>query len=206
MRKRTIAWAACLLMSIAASFAEVNIIPKPTSITEQTGTFYLKDGLNIGTNDASLKPAAEYLQEMLTRATGLTIKAKGKKGKIQLTLLAPDENDESYELVSGKAGIQITAHSYRGIINGIATLRQLLPNEIESKNLVKDVEWKVPAVTVKDSPNFHWRGLMLDPVRHFYSIEETKQLLDDMALYKLNKFHWHLTDDQAYRIEIKKYP
>ena len=206
MRKRTIAWAACLVMCIATSFAEVNIIPKPTVVTEKEGEFLLKDGLTIGANDASLTPAAEYLQEMLTRATGLNIKAKGKKGKIQLSIVSPDENDESYELQADKKGILITAHSYRGIINGIATLRQLLPNEIESKHRVSGVEWTVPAVSIQDSPNFHWRGLMLDPVRHFYSIEETKQLLDDMALYKLNKFHWHLTDDQAYRIEIKAYP
>ena len=206
MKERMTMWLACLLLGIATAFAEVNIIPKPTSVTEKEGSFLLKDGMTIGTNDPSLAPAASYLQEILNRATGFDIKVKGKKGKIQLSILNPDESDESYELVSDKKGILITAKSYRGIINGIATLRQLLPHEIEAKHIVKGVEWSVPAVTIVDKPNFHWRGLMLDPVRHFYSVEETKQLLDDMALYKLNKFHWHLSDNEGFRMEVKAYP
>ena len=211
MKQRISLWFACLFMGAITVFAEVNIIPKPTSVTMREGGFLLKDGINIGYSDVSLQPAANYLQEILTRATGLQIKVKQGKGRIQLTLTpSSQENeealDESYELVSDKRGILITAHSYRGIVNGIATLRQLLPNEIESKTRVEGVVWWVPAVLVQDSPNFHWRGLMLDPVRHFYSVEETKQLLDDMALYKLNKFHWHLSDNEGFRMEVKAYP
>ena len=206
MNRRILMGLACLLASLAFSFAEVNIIPKPVSVVEGEGAFVLRDGLTIGVNDPSLAPAAQYLQEILSRATGLDVRLRGRKGKIQLLLTAPDAEDESYELTADKKGVRITAHSYRGIVNGIATLRQLLPQEIESSAIVRGVEWSVPAVTVQDKPNFHWRGLMLDPVRHFYSVEETKQLLDQMALYKLNKFHWHLSDDQAYRIEIKQYP
>lgn len=186
--------------------AKVNIIPKPSQVEELSGRFLLKNGTSIGISDESLAPAATYLQELLSKSTGFSIKTGGKAGKIQLNLVSPDEADESYILETGKKGVVISAHSYRGIINGIATLRQLLPPEIECDTKVQDVEWTVPAVRIQDRPNFHWRGLMLDPVRHFYSVEETKRLLDDMALYKLNKFHWHLTDDQAYRIEIKAYP
>ena len=220
-------WTASLLTSMAA----VNIIPKPSSVVERQGTFVLKDGLTIGYNDPSLAPAANYLQEMLTRATGLRIKT-GKKGKIQLNLVNNAQSsmlnaqslEEDYEFVSDPTGVLITATTYRGIINGIATLRQLLPNEIESfhnftisqfhnsnsqisKSANSQIaQWSLPAVAIKDSPTFHWRGLMLDPVRHFYSVEETKALLDQMALYKFNKFHWHLSDEQAVRVEIKGYP
>lgn len=196
---------ACLMIGFTSALAAVNIIPKPTSVVERQGAFQLRNGLTIGFNDASLQPAAAYLQDMLTRATALRIKT-GKKGRIQLTLLAPDPDNEDYELVSDKSGVLITAHSYRGIINGIATLRQLLPDEIESASHVQGVAWSVPAVSIKDGPNFHWRGLMLDPVRHFFSVDETKALLDQMALYKLNKFHWHLSDNEGFRMQVKAYP
>ena len=209
-------------MCVGTAWASVNIIPKPTSVTELEGSFQLRDGLTIGYNDAALAPAATYLQEMLVRATGFSIKT-GKKGKIQLTL-EPSPNPsnqgeelESYELVCDKKGVQIKAPDYRGIINGIATLRQLLPNAIEtpydsrwsmvgSTWTMGKVAWTVPAVRIQDSPNFHWRGLMLDPVRHFYSVDETKRLLDEMALYKLNKFHWHLSDNEGFRMEVKAFP
>ena len=206
--------------------AAVNIIPKPTSVVEKEGSFQLKDGMTIGYNDASLEPAAVYLQELLTRATGLRFKTKQGKGKIQLSLtpnpspVGEGDVSESYELVSDKKGVLITAASYRGIINGISTLRQLAPsllplwgsalerrcNGIEALPQRGSGEGTVPSVSIKDSPNFHWRGLMLDPVRHFFSVEETKKLLDEMALYKLNKFHWHLSDNEGFRMEVKAYP
>ena len=210
MKQRITLWLACLLLGAVTTFAEVNIIPKPTSVTMKKGSFQLKDGMAIGYSEASLKPAAQYLQEMLTRATGLQIKVKTGKGKIQLALTPSNGNeeglDESYELVSDKTGVLVTAQNYRGIINGIATLRQLLPDEIENQTCVDGVVWSIPAVSIQDGPTFHWRGLMLDPVRHFYSVEETKQLLDQMALYKLNKFHWHLSDNEGFRMEVKAYP
>ena len=222
MKQKITLFLACLLMCVGTAWATVNIIPKPTSVTELEGSFQLRDGLTIGYNDAALAPAATYLQEMLVRATGFSIKT-GKKGKIQLTL-EPSPNPsnqgeelESYELVCDKKGVQIKAPDYRGIINGIATLRQLLPNAIETpydarwsmvdtKWTLDNVAWTVPAVRIQDSPNFHWRGLMLDPVRHFYSVDETKRLLDEMALYKLNKFHWHLSDNEGFRMEVKAFP
>ena len=199
MNKRFTFLTACLLLCVGTAMAAVNIIPKPTSVVEKEGEFVFTKGFTIGYSDVSLQPAATYLQEVLTKATGLSFKTKLGKGKVQISLVLPDENDESYELVSDKKGVLITAHNYRSIINGIATLRQLLPPVVK-------VQYDVPAVTIKDSPNFHWRGLMLDPVRHFFSVEETKKLLDEMALYKLNKFHWHLSDNEGFRMEVKAYP
>ena len=227
MNKRITILTACLLLCVGTAMAEVNIIPKPTSITEREGAFQLKDGLTIGYNDASLEPAATYLQELLSRETGLSFKT-GKKGKIQLSIIpffdtGGKDRSENYELHCDKKGVRILAHSYRGIINGIATLRQLLCKVKSEKLKVKNnsnqlagesnsdcslftFHFSLPFISVKDSPNFHWRGLMLDPVRHFFSVEETKRLLDQMALYKLNKFHWHLSDNEGFRMEVKAYP
>ena len=209
-----------LLLCAGTAMAAVNIIPKPTSVVEREGTFRLKNGMTIGYNNPVLAPAATYLQDLLTQSTGFSFKTKAGKGKIQLNIVLPDESNEDYELVSDKKGVLITAHSYRGIINGIATLRQLqvidhspltidhlaTPVNTAAKNNGQWSMVNVQCVEVKDSPNFHWRGLMLDPVRHFFSVEETKRLLDQMALYKLNKFHWHLSDNEGFRMEVKAYP
>src|SRR5207249_1908092 len=89
---------------------------------------------------------------------------------------------------------------------GVQTLLQLLPPEIFSTNRVRGVDWKLPGVQIEDQPRFGWRGLMLDVSRHFFTKDEVKQLLDAMALLKLNTFHWHLADDQGWRVQIKKYP
>ena len=197
-----------LLLAPLCVQASVNIIPLPSHVQEGKGTFLLKDGMNIGVNDPVLADAADYLKQMLSRATGYQdIAIRRGTGDINLVLVpAEDKEDEAYTLNVSRGGITIKAGTYRGVVNGISTLRQLLPNEIESLTPVTGVNWTVPVVQVQDKPAYHWRGLMLDPSRHFYSVEETKQFLDHMALYKYNKFHWHLTDGVAWRIQINKYP
>jgi len=167
----------------------------------------LRNGQTIGYNDGSLREAAKYLQEVLTRATGFKIAVKKGEGTFTLSLKkSSDKNDESYTLLVANDKVSATGGSYRGITNAIASIRQLLPAEIERKNVVSGVAWTMPAVEIKDSPVYHWRGLMLDPARHFYSVDETKRFLDHAALYKYSIFHWHLIDDQGWRIEIKTYP
>ncbi len=169
--------------------------------------FYVTQGQTIGYTDKQLRPAALYLQEVLTRATGLQIPVRKGKGTYTLQLDGKaDPQDESYRLSVNPWEVQLTAHCYRGITNGIATIRQLLPAEIESQAPVIGVKWQMPTVEIADQPAYVWRGLMLDPVRHFYTVEETKRLIDQMALYKYDKLHWHLIDDEGWRIEIKKYP
>ena len=120
-----------LLLYSGTTMAAVYIIPKPTSVVESKGSFRLKDGMNISYSNPVLAPAATSLRELLTQSTGFSFKTKTGKGKIQLHIALPYENDESYELVSDKKGVLITAHSYSGIINGIATLRQLLPVKVQ---------------------------------------------------------------------------
>lgn len=189
-----------------AAQASVNIIPLPTQVEEKAGTFTLLDGHTIGYNDASLRPAALYLQEVLTRSTGYDIPIKKGKGTISLTLKKGDAQDESYQLDVTARSVVAVASSYRGITNAIASIRQLLPAEIETDVPTTGVAWTMPAVSITDHPNYAWRGLMLDPVRHFYTVAETKRLIDQMALYKYDKFHWHLIDNEGWRIEIMKYP
>ena len=190
------------------SVADINIIPLPKSVTQESGSFLLTDGMTIGISDPSLKPAAEYLASLLARSTGYHLSVmEGQDGDIQLSLadsFSPKEG--SYSLHVGKKNITISSGNYGGFIAGIQTLRQLFPAEIESAVELPGNTWALPAVTITDEPRFSWRGVMLDVSRHFYSPDEVKELLDLMALYKLNKFHWHLTDDQGWRIEIKKYP
>jgi len=114
--------------------------------------------------------------------------------------------DEGYELVSTADGIKITAEKNAGLFYGCQSLKQLLPPEIFSKTLTENIKWKIPCVNISDKPRFKWRGLMLDPCRHFFDVDFIKKFIDLMALCKFNVFHWHLTEDQGWRIEIKKYP
>lgn len=198
---------ALLLWAGAKAEASINIVPRPSEVTEHSGLFTLKSGQRVSINDARLGNAAAYLRRILTRATGYDIKVGRTGGDLRLVLTSPrSDGDESYTLSVTPRQVTIRAASYRGITNGIASLRQLLPPEIERHEVVTGVSWTVPACRIKDRPAFHWRGLMLDPVRHFYSVEETERFIDQMALYKYNKFHWHLTDAQGWRIQIKKYP
>lgn len=182
-----------------------SLIPLPNQIEQGKGTFILKDKATIGYEDESLAPAAGYLAEMLSTASGYTIKTKHGKGDINLTTQTTTI-EGGYILTSTSEAVNIAGNGYKGVVAGIETLRQLFPAAIESKTKVLGVDWAIPTVNITDAPHYEWRGLMLDVSRHFYSKEEVKELLDLMALYKMNKFHWHLTDDQGWRVEIKKYP
>ncbi len=184
----------------------IAIIPQPKSITQSSGAFVIDGSTTIGYTDSSLEAAANYLATIINRNSGLGVKVASDNADITLSLdSAMPQN--GYSLVASGSQAQIKGADYNGVINGISSLRQLLPAQIESKDLAANItEWAIPAVTIEDAPRYEWRGLMLDVSRHFYTKEEIKELLDIMALYKLNKFHWHLTDDQGWRIEIKKYP
>ena len=173
----------------------VSIVPKPLSMEEGSGVFNLKSGQTITATAASLRPAAEYLQQVIGAATGYSLKVSNSKSSvIQISLDSSLPKAGAYRLKVTAKSIKIEGKDYQGVIVGIATLRQLLQGRA------------IPEVKIEDSPALPWRGFMLDSSRHFWSKAEVKRVLDLMALYKLNKFHWHLTDDQGWRIEIKKYP
>ena len=204
-----------LILAVAASVCSAayagsaDIIPQPSSITTGDGEYVLPERIVIRYGRRDLKKAAEYLKEIIAPSTGreVTLTRLGR-GCIRLRIRKsayPD--DESYTLISrSDRGVTVTASGYRGIVHGISTLRQLLPLQIESREAVSDIVWAVPEVEIRDTPKYGWRGLMLDTARHFFTVRETENLLDLMALYKFSKFHWHLSDNQGFRLEIPGYP
>jgi len=203
-----------LLLTIAAysQTKKIAIIPEPVSVTEKAGTFTLKNNFTISVsgNDAEALGAARQLLNALTVPTGYKGSVKqGGGGAIQLKLLSSPDNslgNEGYKLSVSSGSVIISANKAAGLFYGSQTLLQLLPKDIESKNAVSGVSWSAPAVDVTDQPRFGWRGMMFDVSRHFFTKAEVKQFIDDMVKYKYNMLHWHLTDDEGWRIEIKSLP
>ncbi len=191
-----------------------NLIPAPLSLEPGGDIFTLKDGMPIYIRPDSdeLRQIAQFLADTLGRATGfkLPILPEGEvkaEEAIYLTNLDADTRlgSEGYELSISPAEIKISAPEPAGIFYGVETLRQLLPAEIEGLS-VQAGPWILPTGTIRDLPRYSWRGMMLDVARHFFSVEDVKKLIDEMATYKLNRLHLHLSDDQGWRIEIKSWP
>ena len=184
----------------------INIIPIPQTLVQQDGQFKLADGMVIGASTPEAKTVAEFFADKMMRSTGYKFTV-ADKGTINLTIDASKEgNYEAYELNVAADGVNVSAKTPQGLFYGMQTFLQLLPAEIESPEKVKGISWTAAAVSVKDEPRFHYRGLMIDPCRHFMPVEAIKKQIDVMAMFKINTLHWHLTEDQGWRIEIKKYP
>jgi hexosaminidase len=163
--------------------------------------------------DQAFDHEAQLLAARLRTATGFKIKlgpATEAAAPNDIVLTAQnagaDTGAEGYELAVSANGAVIRATTPAGLFYGTQSLLQLLPPEIFSTNHVSGVDWRIAGVAIEDQPRFVWRGFMLDVSRHFFTKAEVEQVLDVMALYKLNTFHWHLVDDQGWRIEIKRYP
>ena len=195
---------------------EPAVIPQPEKIENTAGTFVLGSATQIYTDSGSFD-TGDYLATQLRKSTGYYLKLSGKTtpdlepeitSGILLTTSGANSalGAEGYELTVTPKLVVIRAPTQAGLFYGVQTLLQLLPPEIFSSKVVADAVWQVPCVKIEDQPRFGWRGLMLDVSRHFYNKQEVEALLDVMALHKLNTFHWHLVDDQGWRIEIKKYP
>jgi hexosaminidase len=196
-----------------SSIQNINIIPEPVLLNISSGKFMLTESTNIVSHQVLLN-LCNYLKNLLIPATGFNLIIKeteeqiinGTSINLKLTDDKKDLGFEGYNIEVSTKDINITAPHPAGIFYGIQTLKQLLPPEIENNSKVEDIDWQIPCLKIEDFPRFSWRGYMLDEARHFHGKEVVKKLLDLMALIKLNKFHWHLTDDQGWRIEIKKYP
>ena len=205
------------LLAAAVSAADTNrpaIIPWPQKVTLEAGVFKLTPDTRVYVDSAS-RETGKFLTERLRKSTGYPLKTDTKffsstavKGGILLTTKDANTNlgAEGYELTVAPDSVEIRAPTQAGLFYGVQTSFQLFPPEIFSSNVVTNVDWQMPCVQIEDWPRFKWRGLMLDVSRHFFSQSEVETVLDAMALHKLNVFHWHLTDDQGWRIEIKKYP
>ena len=198
---------ACVFSSCTPTVKqEIAILPSPVSLTEQSGSFVLKDGMKIGVSDQSLFPAVGYLQEILRNVISSSVEVTTDKSQVDMYFQLKDTAGKpgSYKLESTPEYIRVEATDYSGIISAITTIRQLLPAVTEVQG--EKQNYSIPVVQIEDAPRFEWRGFMLDASRHFWNKKEVKHVLDLMSLYKLNKFHWHLSDDQGWRIEIEKYP
>ena len=188
-----------------------NLIPVPVAVSEKTGVFVLKNNFSISVtgNDDAMNVAKQTLAA-LSAPTGYKGSIKqGSGGNIQLVLLSAADNtigNEGYKLSVTPKNISISANKAAGLFYGMQTLLQLLPPSIESKTAVANAVWTIPCVDIMDQPRFGWRGLMFDVSRHFFTKAEVKQFIDDMVKYKYNLLHWHLTDDEGWRIEIKSLP
>lgn len=189
--------------------AQIRIIPQPEKVIPQKGEFQIKGTTVFFIQNQQLKNVAGYLNKKLTLAAGLSLKTVTQQpsGNYIALLLDPAvKSKEGYQLNVSSGNITIKGSTTRGIFYGVQTLLQLLPAQIESPVRTKVTKWAVPCIEVVDSPRFAWRGMLLDVCRHFYSVDFIKKQLDVMAMYKMNVLHWHLTEDQGWRIEIKKYP
>lgn len=184
----------------------INIIPMPQSLVQNQGVFKLSSGTSFGATTDEAKTVAEFFAAKMRNATGYNISVSDK-GDITLTLdAALDVNDEGYTLDVTSEGVTVKAKTPQGLFYGMQSFMQLLPAEIESAEKASGIAWQAPAVSIKDEPRFGYRGVMLDVCRHFIPVEDIKKQIDVLSLFKINRLHWHLTEDQGWRIEIKKYP
>lgn len=201
--------AVCLSASCMAD--GLSIIPRPAKLVEGNGQFTFGQ-VTTAWADAyegdSIQSLLKSFEQKFTSTTGLAFKAsKAAKAALQLRL-NPSLKGESYCLSVSKTNVIIEAARPVGFFYALQTLKQMLPTRavMAGVSVEKGTSMTLPVVEIEDAPRFGWRGFMLDEGRHFFGKKAVKQVLDVMAAYKMNRFHWHLTDDQGWRVEIKKYP
>ncbi|HVG41303.1 MAG TPA: beta-N-acetylhexosaminidase, partial [Chitinophagaceae bacterium] len=194
------------LLTFSCISQQVSIIPQPASLTVNNGTFTLSKKTVLTVQNSEDKKTADLFNEYLQQFYGFKLDVDRKEGKdyIRFTtrqfIKAPDK--DGYTLNVAQDGVTIEGDTYNGTFYGMQSLIQLLPVGSKSAN----VSLKIPFVAIQDAPRFAYRGLHLDVCRHFFPLSFIKKYIDYIALHKMNYFHWHLTEDQGWRIEIKKYP
>ena len=220
MRITTLIITALSLGCILPANAQQNIIPKPASVKSfnDQGAYVINDKscIYLVSPSKELIAQGKFLRQMLSKGTGCPLPLK--KGKLidapenaivlHIIKQSKKANQEAYKLISNDSQLQIKAPTSKGIFYGTMSLVQSLPLDFHKDGEKKAIKWQVgeAAFTITDAPRFGWRGIMLDEARHFFGVDAVKQILDQMALLKLNVFHWSLTNDAGWRIEIKKYP
>ncbi len=215
----------CFVM-LSVNAQELSLIPQPAEVEVKNGSFVLEDRTVLcypKIKGSGIDAVVNNFAEQLEYATGVKLKRSayrkvkkcglevdecGKKGDAHIALFVDETmGDEEYRLSVSERVIKITAAKSAGFFYAFQTLKQLLPNNVMAGVAAEEIqEWSIPAVEISDAPRFGWRGFMLDEGRHFYGKEEIKKVIDVMSAYKMNRFHWHLTEDQGWRIEISKYP
>ncbi len=200
----------------AADTASIAVVPRPMSIERGEGRFRLteKTSILVDRQSGEVADIARLLAERISRSTGFALAVSDAVGatdhrpiRLKLDDTASALGEEGYTLTVTPDGVTVVAARPAGLFYGMQTLLQLLPPAIwMTTKAENETAWTIPAVQIEDRPRFRWRSLMLDVSRHFFTKEEIKNCLDLMAQHKLNTFHWHLTDDPGWRIEIKRYP
>lgn len=198
----------------AAAQRGLTIIPKPVHVVIGQGTFVLSPATRIviDPKDEHQKDVATYLVGQLERATGYRVKIVEGSLPPQVLVISFGSTDdeelgeEGYSIDVGREQVSLRAKARAGFFYAVQTFLQLLPPQAFSARAVEHVKWTLPCVSIKDYPRFRWRGMHLDVSRHFFPAEFIKTYIDMLARHKMNVFHWHLTDDQGWRVEIKKYP
>lgn len=209
----------CVLLAAGTAFAKKEtakssahaIIPRPTTFVAKSGNFvFYPETLIVYTSDEA-KPVAKYFSSEIAKATGMKLKTASKgvgKTTVRLEIKKNAKTgDEGYTLDVSSTRINVVAKTPAGLFYGLQTVRQMMPPQIYSREPVKEkVTWSLPCAQITDKPRFGWRGANVDCARHFFSKEAIKRFIDTISWHKMNRFHWHLTEDQGWRIEIKKYP
>ena len=190
---------------------EYNIVPLPNQMTPQEGRFELSSKVKVVTAACTpeVKTIADSLVERIALTSGIRLSQTDQTNSGDPTItfaMNPQLPAEGYELSVKPSGIILSASQPNGFFYGVQSLYQLLPPAVYGRTKDKKAAWSVPAVEIQDAPRFPYRGLMLDVCRHFSELDYIYKFIDQLAAHKMNTFHWHLTDDQGWRIEIKKYP
>lgn len=202
----------CYFSILPLMASDYNIIPYPEQLIPQKGKFVFNNRTMIvcDLKQQDIKKLAQQFSDQFELVSGLklTVKDIGNADITNAVILLSStmNNREAYNLRISPKMIEIEAKTGNGFFYGLQTLYQLLPVEIYGKKKATIKKWSVPSVQISDAPRFAYRGLHLDVCRHFFPLEFIKKYIDAMAIHKFNSFHWHLTDDQGWRMEIKKYP
>jgi len=204
-----------ILISFTLAAQEISIIPQPADIRKNPGNFTLNKSTVIVIAKKEDERSANFLNDYLQKYYGFRLKITRAKAPKSNYIVLSTWNDpifkqaiESYQLIVDKSFIAINANYHSGTFYGIQSLIQLLPvsQQSKTKSQVPNPKFLIPAVVIEDGPRFYYRGIHFDVTRHFFPVSFVKRYIDYLALHKFNTFHWHLTDDQGWRIEIKKYP
>jgi hexosaminidase len=220
-RRRTVVLLAATLVAACASnegeraivdddpVGELRLIPLPRTVSKGMGHLHFEPSSAIAVSTET-EAAGGFLASVVRASTGWpwpVVRRRPNAGDIALEIdVALDVGEEGYALEVDDHHVAIRGTTPAGVFWGAQTLLQLLPAEVESADVVEDVAWRVPMVTIEDQPRFEWRGVMLDVARHFFTVDDVKRLIDLATRYKLNRFHLHLTDDSGWRVEIESWP
>ena len=201
-----------LMLAVACSTEKqpqpFSVIPMPNDVTLSEGSFNLAGQdfyADAALDQASHKAIADFWDQLYRVSGKKSTLSSEETGQKVRFIPNPNLGAEEYALNVNDKGVTVEASAFGGFFYAIQTLKQMLPAEIYGNKKIH-ADWVLPCVNILDAPRFDYRGIHLDPCRHFWTIEETKRYIDIAATYKLNRLHWHLTEDQGWRMEIKKYP